>query len=182
MADEPDTASDPLPALRSLPRGIDPPPQAETRIVAALRHEGLLSPPRGGRRQPWLALAAGVLLFVAGWAIGNRGLQPSTPPGGPEFALLLYGDVSTADGANETALFEEYRQWAIGLRNVGRTVSGQRLGDAMRIIQASAPGEAPERVRGFFLISAASLDEAETVARSCPHAQRGGAIVVRPVG
>lgn len=181
MADEPESTSHPLLEVRSLPREIEPPPEAEARIVAALRRERLLSLTHASRTRPWLAIAAALLLFVTGWAIGNRRPQPSAPLAGPEFALLLYGDVSTADGANEAALFDEYRRWAIGLRETGRAVSGQRLADSMRVVQTSSLQTAPERVRGFFLVSAASLDEAESIARTCPHAQRGGTIIVRPI-
>jgi hypothetical protein len=181
MADEPDTTSEALPAVRSLPRGIEPPPGAEAHIIAALRRDGLLSPSRRSRSRPLLALAAGMLLFIAGWALGNLGTQPSTRSDPVGFALLLYGDVSTVDGAEEAALVDEYRRWAMGLRRAGREVSGERLGDAMRIVQTAAPGMTPERVRGFFLISAASLDEAEAIARTCPHARRGGVIVVRSI-
>jgi hypothetical protein len=181
MADEPDTTSDALPAVRSLPRGIAPPPGAEARIIAAVRREGLLSPLRRSRSRPWLALAAGVLLFVAGWAVGSRATQPSIRPDPVGFALLLYGEVSTAGGADEAALVDEYRRWAMGLRKAGRVVSGERLGDAMRVVQAAAPGLTAERVKGFFLISAGSLEEAEAIARTCPHVRRGGVIVVRPI-
>jgi hypothetical protein len=36
-------------------------------------------------------------------------------------------------------------------------------------------------VRGFFVISAATLEEATAVARSCPHTARGGRVIVRPI-
>ena len=181
MAEKPDNTSDSLPAIHSLPRQMDPPPDFEDRIVAALRNENLLGSPTINRSRPWLVVAAGLLLFVAGWALGNRRAEPGPQSLGPEFALLLYGDVSTTDGADEAALVDEYRQWAIGLREAGRSVSGERLGDAMRVVQTPAAGMAPERVRGFFLISAASIDEAEAIARTCPHARRGGSVVVWPI-
>jgi hypothetical protein len=182
MADEPDNTPDPLPDVHSLPRQVDPPAHAEARIVAALRHENLLASPRLGRSGPWLALAAGLLLFLAGWVLGNRSAQSLPQPSGPSFALLLYGDVSTPDGVNDPALVDEYRRWALSLREAGRVVSGERLDDDVRIVQTSSTGGPPERVRGFFLISATSLDEAEAVARTCPHYRRGGSVVVRPIG
>jgi hypothetical protein len=83
---------------------------------------------------------------------------------------------------NDPALVDEYRRWALSLREAGRVVSGERLDDDVRIVQTSSTGGPPERVRGFFLISATSLDEAEAVARTCPHYRRGGSVVVRPIG
>ena len=41
--------------------------------------------------------------------------------------------------------------------------------------------EGAEKLEGYFVISAGSLDEAVSVAKTCPHAARGGRIVVRPV-
>ena len=39
--------------------------------MAALRREHLLSPTLVNRTRPWLAIAAALLVFVAGWAIGE---------------------------------------------------------------------------------------------------------------
>jgi hypothetical protein len=36
-------------------------------------------------------------------------------------------------------------------------------------------------VRGFFIISAGSFEDALAVARGCPHLRHGGAILVRPI-
>lgn len=62
--------------IQRLPREADPPRLLEERIVATLRHEGILRHPR--RHRPsvpgsWIAagLAASLLLFVSGMATGQ---------------------------------------------------------------------------------------------------------------
>jgi hypothetical protein len=47
-------------------------------------------------------------------------------------------------------------------------------------LPAGTAGDAP-RVSGFFLIRAGSLDEAEAIARDCPHLRHGGRVLVRDV-
>ncbi len=181
MTDERDRTVEPLPEVRRLPRSLEPDPEVEDRIVAALRASGHLDS-RSEVNRRWLPLAAAVLLFVSGLLIGARWPRDSQTPGTPMFALLLYGEASTADGASELAIVEEYRRWALDLRRVGRRVSGERLIDDARVVAApGTTGQPRESLQGFFLISASNLEEAESVARSCPHATRGGVIVVRPI-
>jgi hypothetical protein len=176
-----DDEPDPMAELTALPRELAPPPSLEDRTVTALRNEGLLR--AGQPRRHIFQAAAAVLLFVTGLAIGRTTgstLPVVEEPGAPRFLLLLHGGPSGVSAEAEAALVNEYRAWAIGLRQAGRFVSGERLSD----VAAIAPtGTLPqvEDLRGFFLISAANLDDALAMARTCPHARRGGLVVVRPI-
>jgi hypothetical protein len=50
------------------------------------------------------------------------------------------------------------------------------------VIERDRPSSrVPAEVQGFFVVSAASLEEAAAVARSSPHVRDGGRIVVRPI-
>lgn len=63
------------------------------------------------------------------------------------------------------------------LENVGRVVSGAR-----RPALLDGPfAEAKELIGGYFLITAASLDEATAIAEGCPNLEHGMTIEVRPV-
>ncbi len=77
---------------------------------------------------------------------------------------------------------EAYRAWARAQRAAGREISGERLAPDGRVV---APGvtTTPERddLQGFFVISGASLDDAAAVARSSPHVQAGGRVLVRAI-
>ena len=175
--DDPDSMRE----LTALPRELAPPPHLEDRTVAALREHGLLR--AGTHRRRGLQAAAAVLLFVSGLAIGRT--TASTLPVAddhrdPRFLLLLHGGPTGLSDSEEAAVVSEYRDWAVGLRQAGRFVSGERLSDVAAIAPTASLPEV-EDLRGFFLISAANLDEALATARTCPHTRRGGHVVVRPI-
>jgi hypothetical protein len=181
MADDPNRLSDAIPGLHELPRSIQPDPALEDHVVTALRANNLLGERHPAQRH-WRAAAAAAALFVAGLAAGywsGTNAAPAAAPSGPVFALLLYGEPSIEGGATEMQLVEEYGRWAIAIREAGHYITGERLNEATRTIGAPLPEGAP--VRGFFLVSAANLEQALALARSCPHVRRGGQIIVRPV-
>jgi hypothetical protein len=64
-------------------------------------------------------------------------------------------------------------------------VAGEKLGDSARELTAAATVERaatdPESLAGFFIVSAASAAEADSIARSCPHVRHGGKVDVRPI-
>jgi hypothetical protein len=169
-----------MPELASLSRELGPPSHLEDRTVAALRGAGLMRVP--GHRRRILQAAAAVLLFAGGVAIGRTTAStlPAADHREPRFLLLLHGGPTAASEREETALVAEYRDWAIGLRQSGRYVSGERLTDVAAIAPTARLPEV-EDLRGFFIISATSLDEAASLAQTCPHARRGGHVVVRPI-
>ena len=181
-------------ALRELPRELAPRPELEERVVAALAGRGLVRVPRGGRGRigrAAAAVAAGLLLMAAGVWIGRALPQGRArtiaPDASPRFVLFLLRGQESDRPEEEGARVAEYRAWARGLAASGRSVSGEKLDD--REERLGAPGApvaaaavAPEEeIRGYFVISAASLDDALAVARACPHLRHGGKIVVRPI-
>ena len=175
-----DDQSEPMRELAALPRELAPPPDLEHRTVVALREAGLVRA-RDPRRRA-LQAAAAVLLFVSGVAIGRTTAStfPADDHSGPRFLLLLHGGPSATSDREEAALVDEYRGWAVGLRQSGRFVSGERLTDVAAIAPTASLPDV-EDLRGFFIISATGLDEALAMARTCPHARRGGHVVVRPI-
>ena len=161
-----------------LPRELDPPQDLEDRTVAALQRGGLL---RSRRRhfQGWVMAAASLLLFLSGVAAGRALDRPAPPDARPRFVLLLMDSPRSESAEAELRVVEAYRQWARTLRDEGRFVSGARLDD--RSAGVPTVREGAEKLEGYFVISAGSFDEAVSVAKTCPHAARGGRIVVRPV-
>jgi hypothetical protein len=171
--------SDPLPEVAFLSREIAPDPVVEERVVARLRDKGLL---RAGT-SPWRrwAAAAAVLIFAAGVSAGRLSVRPAASENHQSrFLLLLSGGPSGLAAEEEARVVAEYGAWAMTLRQQGRYVSGERLGEARTTVPGGMSPNA-EGVRGFFIISAGSFDEATDVARSCPHARRGGSVTVRPI-
>jgi hypothetical protein len=169
-----------FPGPESLPREIAPPPELEARVVSALRAEGLLKP---RARIPWMQAAAAVVLLAGGIAIG-RAMAPAVPnpsaaSGASRFLFML---TDAAVQGDDRATAEAYKQWAIEQRKAGRQISGERLANSgVAVVRGgSGPIHAPE-VQGFFVVSAQDIDEAVAVARSSPHVQSGGTILVRPI-
>lgn len=162
----------------SLPRELDPPQHLEERTVSALRRAGLLRPRRSHARG-WLMTAASVLLFVSGVATGRALDRPPALDDRPRFVLLLMDSPPAESREAEMRIVEDYRRWATDLRGAGRFVSGARLDARVETIPVAR--ENTEKVEGYFVISASSLDEAVRIARTCPHAARGGRIIVRPI-
>ena len=161
-----------------LPRELDPPRDLEDRTVAALQREGLLHS-RRSRSRGWVMAAASLLLFLSGLAAGRVLDRPAASDDRPRFVLLLMDSPPAESVEAELRVVEAYRQWATSLRGEGRFVSGARLDERSAAIPAAR--ENAEKLEGYFVISAGSLEEAIAVARTCPHAARGGRIVVRPV-
>ena len=185
------TSSEPRGPLAPKLPPTDPPPRLEQRVLATLAQRGLLAPAsRPGRRGRWWriggALAAGIVLFVAGaltqraWLAGRITAVGATP----RYALLLYGG-QAASAAAERERVDEYRQWARGVAARGRYIAGEKLGDESRELTATGVIERPpagaEALAGFFIVSAPSLAEAESIARSCPHLRHGGRVVLRVI-
>lgn len=156
-----------------LPAGL------EDRVVAALRADGRLAPKRAPR---WQALAAAALFVVSVAGAFSAGRLSMTPAqAGDKYLLLLYG-AEAVTPAEESARFAEYSSWAGRLQSERRLDGAERLGPAMRLAGSSMPGlsESPQPL-GFFLVRAASFDEASAIAADCPHVKHGGSVVVRKV-
>lgn len=178
-------------ALKNLPRELAPRPELEDRIVAALaRRRLLISRSRSARGwRAMAALAAGILLVGSGVWIG-RALAPRPSHGStaaaapPQFVLFLLRGAESDRPEEESGRVAEYRAWARGLAASGRSVAGEKLDDRAERLGAGAGATSlppEEEIRGYFVISAASLDDAVAVARRCPHLKHGGRIVVRPI-
>jgi hypothetical protein len=167
--------------LTGLPRELPPPADLEDRTVTSLRQHQLLDR-RSPRRTIALRIAAGLVLFAGGLMLGRAtaaGERPVADRREPQYILLLHGGPTGLSPDEETRVAREYGQWAVTLRAEGRFVTGERLGDAAAAVP---PLERPPAdLRGYFLISAASLDDAVAVAERSPHARRGGQVIVRPI-
>ena len=187
-------------ALASLRGSPDPPEQLEDRVVVNLRQRGLLratrssSPLRYGKVAA--SLAAGLALFAAGVAVGSRTAVPERLTGGgpaqARFVLFLYEgpeyQVATEQELPERV--DEYRRWAVQLRATGHDVEGEKLKDGGGNLRSDPADGGPivasgpsslEILGGYFIVGAASYDQAMTLARSCPHLRYGGRVEVRQI-
>ena len=159
-------------ALGSFGTPGEPPPALEDRVVDALQRRGLL---QTGRAKGWvraaLALAASLILFSGGFAVGfrlsppiggnaakNSGEVSENPVELPKnrYVLFLYGGDAPGSPAyvgrqngrpsEEQARISEYKAWAHSLRESGALISGEKLNDAEEILGTpvqTAGGAAP---------------------------------------
>ena len=149
------------------------PPALRDRVHATLAR-------RGSRTRRWTgALAAAVLLFVAGMATGRATLSATRQASAATYALLLYGGHEVPNEV-EGSRASEYGRWAANL-TAATLVSGAELGSVVGAYGPSAGSSDTARVEGFFLIDARTEADAIAVARECPHLKYGGRVVLQRI-
>lgn len=108
------------------------------------------------------------------------------------FALLIRGGDEafqnfTPEQVQQT--LQKYFAWSDKLRSEGQYLSGEQLAGGGRTVrtrngQAVVDGpyaETKESIGGYFLIEAASEDEAAEIAKGCPVLGHGGLVEVREI-
>jgi hypothetical protein len=108
--------------------------------------------------------------------------------------LVLHEDPSTfRDYSAEDIqqVIERYRAWGERLREAGHMAGGEKLRDGsgrvlrrqngqLRIVDGPF-SESKEVLGGFYMILAATYEQAVERARDCPHLDYGGTIEIREV-
>ncbi len=165
-------------------------PIAEDRVVQTLTARGLLRTPSLRQRFRgtwWIGMAAALMGFVTG-RLTTRSDRPAPGPS-PQWMLLLYEDAAFRGPppGQEQTYVEEYGRWAATLAADQRLVSGGELrpgglvlnepGQNRPVAEATPLGS----LTGYFLITAPTLAQAQSIASGCPHLLHGGSIVIRPV-
>ncbi len=175
--------------LARLPRELIPPEGLETRVVAALHERGWL-PAARPRPNLWRlggAVAAGLALLVAGFLLGRQGGHHGQPPAVPSYLLMLReGADFNRERWSDARLIAETAAWARHRLGVRHFVVGEKLDTGGWVLKASrvarlSPLDLQDPAGGFFVIDAASDQEALDIARSCPFLRHGGRIEVRRI-
>lgn len=112
------------------------------------------------------------------------------------FMLLLKGDTTRATDeplspAQVQAIIEKYVEWSTRIEADGHYVASDKLrAEPIRTLEhvdgsvrvMDGPySEAKEVVAGYFVIEADDLEQAEVIARGCPHLSFGGVIQIREI-
>lgn len=115
----------------------------------------------------------------------------STPNPTSEYLLLFrggYSDRSLSPAEMQTSL-AGFVAWFEKLLDEGTVKAGQPLMDDARIVSgkggrnvADEPfAESKEAIGGYFLVHAASFDDAVAIAQQCPLLDHGTVVEVRPI-
>ena len=152
-----------------------------------------------------LALSLGTLASLGTVSRETQGVTLRLPFGktdakalGPsesteQYLLLLHssGEDQPLDSPHEQQLVAEYSAWAKKLHQQGQLVSAEKLStdDALMLTRSGESvrgdlmqfGALPTHVTGFFLVRAGSFEHAQSIARECPHLQRGGGVELRRI-
>lgn len=178
---------------------IDPPPHLKSRVERSLRARRLIASSAPSRWSKLIAVAAGLVLFAAGFGLGTAtagGESPQTVPDAG-FMLLLFQDDGYQPGMPAPEVLGEYVEWTAAIRRGGLAIRGEALGDRAAVLSvddfesprtstspwqtAGAAETSYGQLVGFFLLATNDRAEALSIARTCPHLRFGGRIVVRPI-
>lgn len=103
----------------------------------------------------------------------------------PKYLLLLHLPKDADAGLSPEeiqAIIQKYSDWRARLEREGRFLGGQKLRDDGRVLRRQGSqvsitdgpyGEAKEVLAGYFLVEAASYEQAVEVAKAGPHHLRG---------
>lgn len=110
------------------------------------------------------------------------------------YILLLHecaGSKSQLGPEEIQAIIAKYKAWGERLREAGRLAGGSKLEDGTGRTMHGAGGsvrisdgpftETKDVVGGFYILQAASYDEAVELCRDCPHLEYGNGIEIRRV-
>lgn len=175
--------------VSSLTTEVKPPRQLEERVVDELRRRRLLS-----RRSGWtwlVAAAAAAVMFAAGYGVATI-RAGNAPPQTSEFALLLYEGSAFIDAPADDPRrhVRTYSSWAARVADDGALVNAGELAEEPWLLDWDATSDsvttssdtAPSGVlSGFFIVRAASIDEALVLAETHPHLRNRGQIELRQI-
>lgn len=108
----------------------------------------------------------------------------------PKFMLnICYGDrTSSAHPQDDDFIMNEYRKWseAMGAKIVSAHKlfddGGARVSKSGHMVVEGPYVESKESIGGYYIVEAANLNEAVTMAKGCPTVLwQGGFVDVRPV-
>jgi len=110
------------------------------------------------------------------------------------YLLLLHenpGQYAAMTPAEMGEVIERYTAWSKRLAAAGRLAGGEKLKDAggrrlqrsgAQVVAADGPYiEAKDVIGGFFIIDAASMQEAESLIQDCPHLSGDNWIELREI-
>jgi hypothetical protein len=111
------------------------------------------------------------------------------------YMLLIYGDEAAGakrSAQERSAIFQQYGEFTEGIQRSGAFLAGDPLQPTSaattvrskngKAVPTDGPfAETKEQLGGYYIVEAANLDEALSIASRCPAVRAGGAVEVRPI-
>ena len=156
----------------------------KAKTMGSLEARGLISTQDGTKAWKTISwrIAASVVLFGAGYVLGNWGIlipQPDHAQG--KYALFLYenNEFTVADGQD---LVKEYSGWARDLAAQNKLVYAEKLNDnEKQWLGKETVQNSTSKLTGYFVFYASSMEEARKIADTHPHTRYGGGLELRPI-
>lgn len=179
--------------LRNLFSGAKAPRHLQTKILKAMKNEGLVSTPKAliTTSIPGVLTALLFAVFLLGtgfWFGHSRPASTRDNNGKPRFALLVKNDDLPPAEAGQQ--FREYSAWVSQLKNQreagGEALHGkawvinQPAGQTVQITEHELERSASE-LSGYFLFEAENAAEALKIAETCPHLKYSGTLELREI-
>lgn len=168
-------------ALKGLEQTSHPPKELERRIVAQLKSEGRIKVNPLNNYIRWGLMAAASLIFFMSGVTYERMNNSSTdinPSQG--YMMVLHEDDDFLAGSSVT---EEYKQWKESIAEKGVKITGQELRNEATLVSSNEvttlDANTQNRITGYFILEAGSLEEVLNLASSSPHVKYGGNIEVK---
>ena len=164
----------------SLSKHQTPPSELESSTISTLRKKGLIK--KAGTRR-WLnwkiptAIAASLMLFFFGHYFGGIILGQGPTTG---YMLLLHEDENFIAGDPEER-FSEYAAWMGGIFTKGYDITGQELSPEATNVGNDQDASKEERITGYFILEATTMDEVVQIVKTSPHVKYGGTIEIKEI-
>jgi len=159
-----------------------PPRQLLDKIIQQLKSENLIKIKSYTMKKymKWAAsVAAVVLIFYLG-RISAEGISIDPNKG---YMLILHEDEQFKPG-DPNDMFKEYAQWMLSTIAKGVIITGQEFKEVATLVDNQKnieyrDSKAADRVTGYFIVEAESLEEAIQIAKDNPHIKYGGSIEIK---
>ena len=163
-----------------------PSPSLEKQIIKELKTQNLIKTKtyKMNTYLKWVAsVAAAVLLFYVGHFVGQRSIDNVTIDPNKGYILILHEDSHFSPG-DPNEMFREYSSWMQNTFAKGVNITGQELKNEAVMVDRQKNLEyldesASDKVTGYFILEAESMELALEIAKDNPHVKYGGSIEVK---
>lgn len=163
-----------------------PSPSLEKRIISKLKSENLIITDtfQMNTYLKWaVSVAAAVLIFFSGHYLGKKSVEETIIDPNMGYMLIIKEDDNFKPG-EPYEMFQEYSSWMENTFKKGVNITGQELKNEAVVVDSQKKLEyldesTSDKVTGYFILEAPSLELALEVARDNPHLKYGGSIEVK---